>query len=72
MQSSVRRNLHFDHAALEPEKWPAALLQLAETTGSDFAQIIGFGADINTDFNWLAGERDGLDMSPGYHRLWRR
>ena len=63
MQSSVRRNLHFDHAALEPEKWPAVLLQLAETTGSDFAQIIGFGADLNIDFNWLAGERDGSDMS---------
>lgn len=48
-------------AAVEPERWLGALQLLAESTGSDHAQIIGIGRDYSIDFNWVSG------MTPEEH-----
>ena len=39
------------------------LAELAEDTGSDFAQLIGFGPDLQIGFNWIDGKRDAGEMS---------
>lgn len=46
----------FVAAALEPARWIAALEELAHATGSDRAQLIGFGTDYGVDFNWANGD----------------
>lgn len=46
----------FVAAAIEPSRWIAALDTLARATGSDHAQLIGFGPDYGIDFNWVNGD----------------
>lgn len=43
----------FAAAAIEPARWPDALRRLAEATGSDHAQLIGFGPGFHVGFNWV-------------------
>lgn len=42
-------------AAVEPQRWLGALELLADSTGSDHAQIIGIGPDYSLGFNWVNG-----------------
>jgi len=46
-------------AAVEPEGWLRALALLAEATGSDRAQIVGYGPGYGPEFNWVN------DVPPG-------
>ncbi|QZH74144.1 MAG: helix-turn-helix transcriptional regulator [Erythrobacter sp.] len=49
-------------AALDPSSWNAVLTSLCDDTGSDFAQLIGFGPTLEIDFNWMVGNRPGEAM----------
>ncbi len=51
----------FVAAALEPAQWIPALEELAHATGSDRAQLIGFGSDYGVDFNWANGDLSIID-----------
>jgi DNA-binding CsgD family transcriptional regulator len=44
----------FVTAALEPHRWLEALGHLADATGSDHAQLIGFGPGYSIGFNWAS------------------
>ncbi|MEG3179552.1 helix-turn-helix transcriptional regulator [Sphingomonas sp. LT1P40] len=55
------RDDRFVAAALEPAQWIPALEELAVATGSDRAQLIGFGADYGVDFNWANGDLSIID-----------
>lgn len=53
-------------AAIEPERWLGALQLLADSSGSDHAQIIGIGPDYSFGFNWVSG------MAPEAHAQFDR
>ncbi len=53
----------FLSAAVEPARWLGALGSLAETTGSNHAQLIGIGPDYATDFNWISSLTAGQEAA---------
>jgi DNA-binding CsgD family transcriptional regulator len=50
----------FVAAALEPARWGEALAHLAAATGSDMAQLIGFGSGFDISFNWINGGQQAM------------
>lgn len=50
----------FLSAAVAPEGWLRALALLAEATGSDHAQIVGYGPGYGPEFNWVNDKPAGM------------
>jgi hypothetical protein len=46
-------NSRFQEAALDPSQWLPVLKDLAETTGSARAELVGFGGPGFMPFNWV-------------------
>lgn len=54
----------FLSAALEPEKWDAAIKAMAQATGSRHGQLIGFGPGASA-FNWISDIDDSVVVKSG-------